>query len=212
MKPTTSDNAIEDSLFNRFYDLIDTISKLDKTYPTARYLIKSRDNELKRVLAVANYENGYSEYWGYKSHMRSTRIYDVEKRLKNNFLISEPRQNIYNNEYHLFNEDIDEQAFSLLEEYKRTHHLAYSDYRMSIFLYYPGHGVYMHKHPNEDIIGTINLYPEQAAPTIFDNGESPVWKLNRLVSFRPDEVHRAFNDSKDTLRASVNYFLKENHV
>ena len=211
MKHETFDNAIEEGLFKRFYNLVERISKLDKTYPTDRYLIKARDNDLIRLLAVDDYEGGYSEYWNYKSHIRATRSYDVEKRLKNNFKISEPKHNVHNDEYHLFNDEIDEEAFSLLEEYKRTHHSVYTKCRISLFLYYPGYGVYMHKHLNEDIIGTVNLYPKQAAPTIFDNDESPVWKLNRLVSFRPDEVHGAFNDSKDTLRASVNYFLKENH-
>ena len=72
MKHETIDNAIEGVLFKRFYNLVDRISKHNKTYPTARYIIKGSSVDFTRMLAVDDYENGYQEYWESVSYTHLT--------------------------------------------------------------------------------------------------------------------------------------------
>ena len=206
----TKDNVIDEILFSKFYNAIDKISQLNTTYPTCRFFLKiDNSSNAVRTYAIDNFEDGYTEYWSYGEKQRLFAYWDAKaSTLKNN-----KSWNLKNSDdYHLYNEDIDKEVFNLLEEYYIKYLKQLGTSKLSLFLYYPNHGINMHNHIKEDHVVNIYLYPKKSSPTIFKNLKNSDWRVNRMITFPGKEPHAAFNSSAHSIRSTINYFFKKSNL
>jgi hypothetical protein len=171
MTPKIIDNYLEENLFSKFYKLCKKVVDSGEKFPTAIYHIDYPQN--KKELRLHNFCTGEVYRWDENSYDADFKHYDVKKVTNHN---GSNKSNYYKrvkiNKNTLINDDLDNEAFYLLNEcYQR--HLPSFTARLSLFIYSPQQGIYYHKHSKDDKVTCVYLYPKKSVATLFKDHPTP---------------------------------------